>query len=235
MRRIGRFIQRVDKSVSCRILNRMDAVKDRRICGESLVKYVPSIYRDDRNGIGGTGTESSHYAALKRIFSNVQLSPSDVFLDVGCGKGRVLAFLISEKCPCPLNGIEHNEAVGRIAAGWSERYDQVHVFIGDALAFDYDPYTVLMLARPFLPKTFLVFLDQLEKTLSHPVTLIYWWEQESGYLLNRRPGWNLLTRGKISRIHGLRIASCPQWYSVWRYDPSKRVESSIIAGQKSPE
>ena len=216
------FIKKLDNAVCSRLLNKADSLIDRRICGQSLVRYVPSIFRDDKNGIGGTGSESTRYLFLKRIFSHVELKPTDVFLDVGCGKGRVLAFLVKEKCPCPIWGIEHNEAVGKIAADWAERYEQVQVMIGDAFQLDYDRFTVLSLARSFLPKTFLAFVERLEETLTHPITLVYWYDQESGFLLVNRPGWEKRFRETVSRIHGIRISSWPQGYSIWTYDPGKR-------------
>ena len=37
----------VHKKISSVILRLMDEVMDRRICGRSLVRYVPSVYRDD--------------------------------------------------------------------------------------------------------------------------------------------------------------------------------------------
>ena len=90
---MNRFFTRIDNGVSHRLLNGMDAIINLRICGESLVEYVPSIDRNDAQGIGGTGSQSTHYVLLKHIFSHVKLTSDDVFLDVGCGKGRVLAFL----------------------------------------------------------------------------------------------------------------------------------------------
>lgn len=53
---MNRFIQRIDNAVCSRLLNMADSHMDKRICGQSLVKYVPSIFRDDKNGIGGTGS-----------------------------------------------------------------------------------------------------------------------------------------------------------------------------------
>ena len=218
------IIKKMDNVFSARLLNLMDKTIDRRICGKSLVKYVPSIFRDDEKGIGGTGSQSTHYLILKRVFSHIELSPSDVFLDVGCGKGRVLAFLLKENSPCQLYGIEHNEEVGRIALEWTCQYEQVHILIGDALHLDYDEYTVLSLARSFLPKTFLRFIEQFEKTVTHPVTLLYWYDQQSGYLLKDRPGWEMQMREKLTRLKGLKIAAWPQSYSIWTYDPGKREE-----------
>ena len=222
MNKLNILIDIVEKEFSRRLLNLADAVMDRRICGLSLVPYVSSIFRDNQRGVGGTGTQSTHYLLLRRVFSHVNLTASDAFMDVGCGKGRVLAYLIRKKCPCTLYGIEYNETVGKIAAGWTERYEQAHIIIGDALSCDYNAYTVLSLARSFLPKTFLAFVEHLEQTLRHPVKLIYWYDQESGYLLNGRPGWRMLMREAVFRIHGIRIAPWPQGYSIWIYDPEQR-------------
>lgn len=222
---MNRFIRRIDNAVCSLLLNMADSRMDQRICGQSLVKYVPSLFRDDKNGVGGTGSQSTHYALLKRVFSHVELKSTDTFLDVGCGKGRVLAFLVKEKCPCPICGIEHNEDVGRIAANWAAKYEQVYVIIGDALQLDYNRFTVLSLARSFLPKTFLAFAERLEETLTHPITLIYWYDQESGYHLKNRPGWTMTMRETITRIHGIRIHTWPQSYSIWIYDPKKREDT----------
>lgn len=205
------------------LMNFMDGIIDLKVCGRSLVKYVPSVYRDDQNEVGSTGSQSTHYAVLKRVFSHVNLTDSDVFLDVGCGKGRVLAFLLKQKCPCPLYGIELNEISGSVAIEWSkQKYEQVHVSIGDAFQLDYNQYTVLFLGRPFLPKTFLTFVEQLEKTLTHPVTVIYWVDQQSGHLLNNRVGWEMQIRETINRIHGVKIAKKPQSYSIWTYSPPRK-------------
>ena len=109
------LFKRVHGAVSSRLLRLMDDMVDRRICGQSLVKYAPSVFRDDANGVGMTGSQSTSYIILKRIFSNVSLTAEDCFLDVGCGKGRVLAFLLRAHAPCPLHGIEINEVYGRVA------------------------------------------------------------------------------------------------------------------------
>ena len=127
---MNKLIRRIDNAISNQLLCLEDFIIDRRICRQNLIPYVASIDRDDKNGIGGTGSQSTHYAFLKRIFADVRLTSSDVFMDVGCGKGRVLAFLVKEKCPCPLYGIEHNEAVGRLALNWAKRYEQIHIIIG---------------------------------------------------------------------------------------------------------
>ena len=212
-------VKRIWNALNRRILNVADYLNDRRICGQSLVKYVPSVFRDDPNGVGMTGSQSTHYIILNRIFSHIHLDESDCFLDVGCGKGRVLAFLLKQHCPCELYGIEINEISGSVAQEWTQRYSQVHVSIGDVFQLDYNQYTVLFLGRPFLPKTFLSFIERLESTLTHPLTVIYWVDQQSGHLLKNRAGWKIQMREKLEKIHGIKIANTPQSYSIWVYNP----------------
>ena len=225
---MNKLFSRIYNKISNIILRMIDEWNDHRICGQSLVKYVTSVYRDDASGVGMTGSQSTRYIILERIFSHVTLTEEDVFLDIGCGKGRVLAFLLKKHAPCRLYGVEINEISGRVALEWTEKYDQVSVMLGDAFQIDYNAYTVLFMGRPFLPKTFLQFIERFETILMHPVTLIYWVDQQSGYLLKDRPGWELQFREKLETICGLKIAKAPQYYSVWLYDPDRRRKETDI-------
>ena len=65
-------------------------------------------------------------------------------------------------------------------------------------------------------------MERFEDTMTHPATLIYWYDQESGYLLQDRPGWEMQMREEITRIHGIKVYNFPQFYSIWKYDPEKR-------------
>lgn len=218
------IIKKASMKIGRYITKKHDVKIDKRVCGQSLAEYVPSINRDDAKGTGGTGSDSTHYSMLKQIFSGITLTSSDTLLDVGCGKGRVLAFLISENCPAQLYGIEYNEEVGKIAQEWTERYEQAHILIGDALTLDYNPYTYLTLARSFLPKTYMEFISHLEDNLTHPITFISWYEQSVAAFMDKRPGWTKLQGGEIFRINGLRYP-CPQAYSIRRYEPAAGQEA----------
>lgn len=208
------------------LLDAKDALRDYRICGRSLVKYVPSVYRDDEAGVGGTGTQATRYAILERIFSHVELTSNDSFFDVGCGKGRVLAYLVDTGAPCRLAGIELNPKSAEVALAWTKRHPNIHVTQGDAFKLDYDEHTVLFLNRPFLPKTFLAFVEKLEDDLAHPVTLIYLWDSESGYLLKGRPGWTYVYPERLEPVEGTPRYRNPERFSIWRYDPAARSGSN---------
>ena len=204
--------------VSWRLAQIYDYFIDRKVCGCSLVRYVPSLYRESR---GATGSQSTPYPVLKRVFGQYEHTAEDHLIDVGCGKGRVLAHLVNQHFPGKLHGIELNQEVATYAQKWAKRYDNVEILSGDAFALDYNQYTKLFMGRPFLPDTFEQFIQKLERELTHPITLFYWVDQQSGHLLDGRPGWQLLRRRWIFKIKGFYMAACPQRYSVWVFTPGQ--------------
>ncbi len=207
---VRKFIRISRKSVDF-----FDSFTDKRICGESLSKFVPSIAE------GSTGSQSTPYLVLETIFKDAEFSEDDSFIDVGCGKGRILAFMIKKKYPCSLHGIEHNEEVAAYAQKWTQRYPQTELMCGDAFKLDYNAYTVIYMGRPFEPEMFYRFIDLIESQLTHPIKLYYWVDQQSGGYLNNRPGWEMHLRKKLFVRRGLFIAMTPQGYSIWTYTPKK--------------
>ncbi len=196
-----------------------DEKKDKKICGCSLVKYVPSLYRET---MGATGSESTCYWALEKIIGDSSFGPDDSFIDVGCGKGRVLAYMQSKGYPCRLTGIELNKDVAAYAQQWASRYENMTVLNGNAFELDYNDYSVLFMGRPFETETFYKFIDQLEEKLKHGIRLFYWWDTQSGAYLEDRKGWTMIRRGIISKSHGLYMYRCPQRYTLWEYSPYEK-------------
>lgn len=203
-------------SLSIRVTNFFDGIKDKRICGCSLVKYVPSLYRET---MGATGSQSSCYWALDMIFAGQTFDADDAFIDVGCGKGRVLAYMTAKNYPCTLTGIELNKDVAAYAQNWAKAYENISIINGNAFEQDYNKYTVLFLARPFETETFYQFAEYLEKNLTKKIRLFYWWDTQSGEFLENRSGWKMVKRDRIFTSHGLFMYHCPQRYTIWEYTP----------------
>lgn len=189
---------------------------DRKICKCSLVKTVPSLYRESK---GATSSQSTSYAFLNHMFESLPLKDSDVFLDVGCGKGRVLAFLINKGFKGSINGIELNPEVASYAKSWSSRYNNVNVECGDAFLIDYNKYTVLYLNRPFETVFFERFINHLEKHLTHTIKILYYVDQQSGKYLSNRVGWLMKKREWIFNTGPIFHSLYPQAYSIWEYTP----------------
>ena len=211
-----KYIKSRPKVMSRRIAYLYDGMKDLRICGCSLVKYVPSLYRES---MGATGSQSTCYWALDKIFKGEKFSRNDSFIDVGCGKGRVLAYMQNKGYPCSVTGIELNKEVASYAKRWARKYENITVINGNAFELDYNDYTVLFMGRPFETEMFHKFIDQLEVKLRHPIRLFYWCDTQSGDYLENRKGWTRKRREMIQKSHGLYMYMWPQGFSLWEYTP----------------
>ncbi|SCW35657.1 Methyltransferase domain-containing protein [Ruminococcaceae bacterium YRB3002] len=207
-------------TLSVHISRLAELVRDLKICGTTLGRFVPTPYAASH---GATGSQSVPYLGLEDLFENHKLGPDDSFIDIGCGKGRVLAYMVSKGVPCSLAGVEINPEVASVARQWSARYSQISIITGDAFELDYNNYTVLFMYRPMETDAFISFVNKLERELRHRIMLYYYADSESGYYLNDRPGWHLISRHEIFRERGLYIHKEPQRYSVWSYQPAQEI------------
>ena len=202
-------------SISNRLSCRRDARLDRKICGMELGAFVPTPYGESH---GATGSQSAPYLGLGVVLKDLKATPEDSIIDIGCGKGRILAYLASLGLPCKITGIEINPEVCEVAKAWtSRRHPDIEVIEGDAYGLDFDDYTIMIMYRPMETDTFIGFIEQLENSLTHNIKLYYYADGQSGYVLNDRPGWNLIERHDIYRVKGYYIHKVPQRYSVWEY------------------
>lgn len=167
-----------------------------------------------------TPSQPARYLILEKVFSHINMNSLDSFIDVGCGKGRVLAFLQGKHCPCTLYGVELSKIPGKIALEWTKKYDTIKVMLDDAFKIDYNSYSILFLCQPFWPMTFIEFVHLIESQLLHPIVLIYVFDQSSGKYLEGRKGWTLQFREEFCKIHGLQVAGGVRRYSIWKYVPS---------------
>lgn len=216
------IIMKIIKRLTSHIVNLYDAYWDFKVCHCSLVKYVPSLYRET---MGATGSQSARYWALDDVFKDFECSSDDKFIDVGCGKGRILAYLLREKMPCKLTGIELNKDVAAFASSWSKDYKQVNIINGNAFELDYNDYNILFLARPFETEFFKKFLEKIENELTHSVRFFYYYDTQSGYMLKDRAGWTKIRRKWFWKKYGLYFCECPQRWTEWIYEPTKKIKA----------
>ena len=79
-----RIIRRTGKLLS-------NIMRDLRHGGSFLGGTVPTRYAH----LGAVETANTDYLVLEAMFSHVDLQESDLIVDLGCGKGRVMNFLLS--------------------------------------------------------------------------------------------------------------------------------------------
>lgn len=206
------------RKLSGQITTACDMVKDFKICGKSLTKYVASV---DRKVLQATGSESARYWALDEVFKDMKFNKDDKFIDVGCGKGRILAEMERIKFPGQLYGIELNPDVAKYAQDWAKRYDNLTIMSGDAFKLDYNDYNIIMLCRPFLEEMYVTFLEKMEKDIKHPVTVILYVDNYMAKYVKDKPQWTMHKQEVVFKKGLLAYSYYPLRYSVWTYDPTK--------------
>lgn len=194
----------------------MDIARDKRITGFSLEENVISPFALSH---GAIDTIHTPYGTLDAVLGPEEFAASDVILDVGCGLGRPLAYLVSVKFPGKIVGAEINPPVAKRAAEWAQRYPNVTVLCTDVFLLDFSQYTHFFMWRPFTPEAFERFVLKLEHELRHSARIYYLSDTHTGDLLENRAGWTIARRGWVYRVHGIPQHGEPERYTVWDFDP----------------
>jgi precorrin-6B methylase 2 len=106
------------------------------------------------------------YPIIHRTIGRLSLQPADVFVDVGCGRGRVLCCAARHVCQKVI-GIEYSDefCVTAHANARQMRGKQTPIVVQKGIAeeFDYSDATVLYFFCPFGPATLDVVLNKIRK------------------------------------------------------------------------
>jgi SAM-dependent methyltransferase len=199
-------------NLSATIYRLRAAWEDRRIGGGSMEEIRPSRFRAQ----GAEATQSSDYRCLDYLRKRIRLTPQDVFVDVGCGEGRVLTYLYLRKFKGKLIGVELDPDVAEEARRRTANCPNIHICCGNILECHdlVAEATVYYLFNPFNGKIFSKFIAMLEKEVTHPIRLVYLFDYYGPYL-DGRPGWTKEWEGTIPRrggeaAHGSIYALDPQ-------------------------
>ncbi len=219
--KILRWVSRKDlipliwKHSHIRLAQFIDGCKDRKVCGQSL----SACEHVDIEGV--TGYQAASYWELDRLFRKETFTANDHIIDVGCGKGRLLAYMLRRNFPGAISGVEISPHLAAIVRQWTQRVGnpKVHVIEGDALELNYNPYTLLYIFRPFTTAFFQAFIQRVEATVTHPIKFFYLSDQGDGEYLLDRSGWQMIRWGRQQKHYGLYLELWPQRYSVWSYMP----------------
>lgn len=105
------------------------------------------------------------YSDIHKIIRRLSLQPTDTFVDVGCGKGRVLCCAARYSCG-EVVGIDYSEEFCTEARANAEmlrgRRTPIIVENGLAQEFDYSNATVLYFFCPFGPTTLDAVLHKIQ-------------------------------------------------------------------------
>jgi cyclopropane fatty-acyl-phospholipid synthase-like methyltransferase len=104
----------------------------------------------------GTCYEGTPYLIMLEVLRTWQLGPDDVFVDLGCGKGRTLCMAARSNVGRVIGVEQEQELIQQARANVTAVADaraQVEFFQGMAQDFDFDGATAILLFNPFGART----------------------------------------------------------------------------------
>ncbi len=189
-------------------------IMDWRIGRISVDKLKQSKYEN----LGAKATESTNYTWPKMIFSCFPLKKDDVFIDVGCGEGRVLTYLYLKKHRNKMIGIELDEEIAQIAKNRTKKCKNIKIVQGNVLEQSelFKDATAVYLFNPFEEDVLLAFVEMIEKTVDHQL-IMYYSNDLHRKVLDKRENWYILRRNIID------IISTPKRnYTIYGYRPDDK-------------
>jgi SAM-dependent methyltransferase len=99
--------------------------------------------------LGAFDTANSDYTDLTTLFGAARVTDSDVIVDVGCGKGRAINWLLGHYPANEIVGIEIDPEICAHTARRLRRYKRVQIRYGDATTTLPSAGTVFFLFNPF--------------------------------------------------------------------------------------
>jgi SAM-dependent methyltransferase len=207
------FFIRICFLVTHKISDVIDYVCDMRICKQNLATKVSSAIEEIHSNA------PTPYLMLKRIFNHVTLSAEDSFLDVGCGNGRVLAFLKHKKSCNKITGVETSLQSYQSCKQWTCSHSNINCLNKNVLDISLAGYTVLYLYNPFGEKTLQNLIKKIEDEVRQPLTLIYASDNEYGDIFLHRCCWQLQKQFICCQYALIFFAQHPQRVSIWKYSP----------------
>ena len=196
------------------ILDLVEYLQDLHYCGLSLraSKYKNS-YGDDI-----VPYQPCRYMVLSDIFSKLVFSHKVNFLDIGCGKGRVLAYLLNNDFPGTLSGVEIDGDCISTCKAWSVS-KSIELHHQDIFDLDTSAYNVFFLGHPFRSiNNFSSLIQKLEDTDKSSIILIVLVDTLYRPVLKERDGWAIISeKGDIPWYMNIFYPKHLS-YSIWKYD-----------------
>ena len=141
------------------------------------IKYYLDCLMDLRYGgyfggiryghLGANDTSSSYYYVISRLFQKYPVKASDVLVDVGCGKGRVINWWLRKGYANKIVGIELDENVAAKTMKTFKKNENVEILCGNAVDAIPADGTLFYLYNSFNGEVLKEFKDRLKKVCAN--------------------------------------------------------------------
>ena len=196
-------------------LDNAERQRDLALCGQSLADERATRFCAE----GAHDPTASRYFVLEQLFPRLGLDEGSRLLDVGCGRGRALAYFAEARLPGRATGIELDPELARVACTWTAAFPQLDVIEGSALGVNLAAYTHFYLFNPFDTHVLEAFVARLEAQARHRITFCHMSDNGENYLFMGRNGWQLVAEGWFHEHEGAAVFNCPQHWSIWHFTP----------------
>ena len=188
--------------------------EDRKLGGISIDIRKPSRFSET----GAYATQSTNYIWLDKMFESKPLKKDAVFVDVGCGEGRVLSYLYNKGFRCKMTGIELDPDVAETARQRTARCTNITVLNANVLEAGsvFEDATAVYLFNPFNEEVLTAFVELLERTCKHPV-IFYYSNDLYRRVLDKRDNWYILRRDILRAP-----CSNTRYYTIYGYKPEEK-------------
>ena len=125
--------------------------------------------------LGAKDTANSDYLALDRIFRG-RIEATDVLIDVGCGKGRVINWWLRQGLRNAIIGLELDPQVAEATQARLRRHSNVKIVVGNAIDTLPRDGTLFYMYNPFSAEVVQLFaaaLTDLGRVRGGPVRVLY--------------------------------------------------------------
>jgi SAM-dependent methyltransferase len=144
------------RTIWLRLRRKIIAWRDIARHGGATGGVIPSRYMH----LGATPTVSTEYTLIPHLLGPV-MRQGDVFVDVGCGRGRLLNWALDDGRAVAVFGLELDKRVAAEVALRLADEDKVTVVAGDALSSLPDAATTLYMWNPFNEVVMARFKDRV--------------------------------------------------------------------------
>lgn len=110
--------------------------------------FLGGVVKTRFSSRGANDTANSDYEVLPFLFKG-NVEQDDIFVDVGCGKGRVLNWWLNSYVAHPIYGIELDPDIASSTAVRLRKHDQVKIMCGSATEMLPDGKLLIYIFNPF--------------------------------------------------------------------------------------
>lgn len=205
------LFKRVIQLITGRIWSIISKRRDKRIGNKELTPTIPSKFAK----IGAFATQSTDYRCLDVIFKKFPLTKEDIFIDIGCGEGRVLTYVYTRGFRGKIIGIELDPDVANTAKERTGECKNIEIINKNVLECSevFKNATVYYLFNPFNKDVLLQLLKKIEENTVSPLRLYYCNDLFKSVIVGRK-NWSVIHEGVIKRIY-----TTPMNYSIYKYTP----------------